>query len=463
MSQLKDADIKNMKPGSKSKVESLGKSRGALVFRKVADTTTGYYRYWKGKQSILLKLGVYKATSKSAGFTLAELRKKALDMAATRQQIAPQDLKEYLEQQERDRQQQEKDRRLAIERAEAMGSFEDLLQSYVKNLYRLGRKTAREVETSLTTHVIKAFPELSKRKANDICVDDIVSIIRKMLANGTTTRCNRIRSFIHAAFEFGMKADNDPLHYVEQGKRFHIQFNPASAVPRQSQFERVKERTLTNEELKDFWETIDTWPTGESPLYRLLLKVMVACFGNRPQQLTACSWKDIDFRARTLTFIDSKGKGARPKKRVIPLTNLAIRLFDEISNYSGKNPGPFYIRNVAPISIHRLAGYVSDYNDWLQKKAKDEARPMPEKFTARDLRRTATRLLIDCRIPKEQRFLLQSREDGSIESKHYDHDDRIPEKREAATIYTRHLEKVITGTLPDKLVDLDVYRKKKNQ
>ena len=173
MSQLKDADVKNMKPGSKSKVESLGKSRGALVFRKVADTTTGYYRYWKGKQSILLKLGVYKATSKSAGFTLAELRKKALDMAATRQQVAPQDLKEYLERQERDRQQQEKDRRLAVERAEAMGSFEDLLQSYVKNLYRLGRKTAREVETSLTTHVIKAFPELSKRKANDICVDDI--------------------------------------------------------------------------------------------------------------------------------------------------------------------------------------------------------------------------------------------------------------------------------------------------
>jgi|GEM_PF-1935945 len=463
MSQLKDPDIKNMKPGSKSKVESLGKSRGALVFRKVADTTTGYYRYWKGKQSIFIMLGIYKATNKSAGFKVAELRMKALDMASTRQQIAPKDLKEYLEQQEQERQQQEKDRRLAIEQAEAMGSFEDLLQSYVKNLYRLERKTAREVETSLTTHVIKAFPELSKRKANAICVDDIVSIIRKMLARGTTTRCNRVRSFVHAAFEFGMKADNDPLHYVEQGKRFHIQFNPVSAIPRQEQFERVRERTLTNDELKEFWETIDTWPTGRSPLYSLLLKVLLSCYGNRPEQLTACSWKDIDFRARTLTFIDRKGKDARPKKRVIPLTNLAIKLFDEISNYSGKNPGPFYIRNVVPITINRLANYVSDYNDWLQKKAKDEARPMPERFTAKDLRRTATRLLIECRIPKEQRFLLQSRGDGSIESKHYDHDDRIPEKRDAAQIYTRHLEQVITGTLPDKLADLDVYRKKKNQ
>lgn len=460
MNQLKDADVKNMKPGSKSKIESLGKSRGALVFRKVSDTTTGYYRYWKGKQSILLKLGVYRPTSKSAGFTLAELRKKALDMAATRQQIAPQDLKEYLERQEQERQQQEKDRRLAIERAEAMGSFEDLLKSYVKNLYRLERKTAREVETSLNTHVIKAFPELSKRKANEICVDDIVSIIRKMLAEGTTTRCNRVRSFIHAAFEFGMKADNDPLHYVEQGKRFHIQFNPVSAVPRQAQFERVKERTLTNEELQEFWGTIDTWPTGKSPLYFLLLKVMVACFGNRPEQLTACSWKDVDFRARTLTFIDSKGKGARPKKRVIPLTNLAIKLFDEISSYSVKNPGPFYIGSISPITVSNLGHVISDYNDWREQKAKDEARPMPERFTARDLRRTATRLLIDCRIPKEQRFLMQSREDGSIESKHYDHDDRLPEKRETATIYTRYLEKVITGTLPDKLVDMETYRKK---
>ncbi len=121
MSQLKDTDIKNMKPGGKTKVESLGKSRGALVFRKVVDTTTGYYRYWKGSQSVFIKLGIYKATSKSAGFTLAELRKKALDKAATRQHVAPQDLKEYLEQQERERQQREHDRKIVIEQAEAMG------------------------------------------------------------------------------------------------------------------------------------------------------------------------------------------------------------------------------------------------------------------------------------------------------------------------------------------------------
>lgn len=463
MKQLKDPDVKNMKPGGKSKVESLGKSRGALVFRKVSDTTTGYYRYWKGKQSILLKLGVYKATNKSAGFTLAEMREKALDMAATRQQVTPQDLKEYLERQEQERQQQEKDRRLAIERAEAMGSFEDLLQSYVKSLYRRERKTAREIETSIATHILKPFPELARRKANEIVVDDIVVIIRKMLAKGITTRCNRVRTFMHAAFEFGMKADNDPLHYVEQGKRFHIQFNPVKAVPKQPQFERVIDRTLTNEELKEFWETIDTWPTGKSPLYSLLLKVLVACYGNRPEQLTACSWNDIDLRARTLRFIDRKGKNAIPKKRVIPLSGLAVGLFDEISNISGKNPGPFYIGNISPIDVSSLGHFVSEYNNWLEQKAKDEARHKPERFTPRDLRRTATRLLIDCRIPKEQRFLLQSRTDGSVESKHYDHDDRIPEKREAATIYTQHLEQVITGTLPDKLVDLEIYRKKREQ
>ena len=80
-------------------------------------------------------------------------------------------------------------------------------------------------------------------------------------------------------------------------------------------------------------------------------------------------------------------------------------------------------------------------------------------WTAKDLRRTATNILTRLGIPQEKRFLLQSREDGSVESKHYDHDDRLQEKREAARIYTTELERIIEGRELGNLVDMDEYRK----
>ena len=80
------------------------------------------------------------------------------------------------------------------------------------------------------------------------------------------------------------------------------------------------------------------------------------------------------------------------------------------------------------------------------------------RWTAKDIRRTATRLFTDCRIPQERRFLLQSRSDGSIESKHYDHDDRLPEKSDTAEIYDKYLGQILTNTVPKNVVRIEQYR-----
>ncbi len=463
MSQLKDADVKNMKPGSKSKVESLGKSRGALVFRKVADTTTGYYRYWKGKQSIFIKLGVYKATSKSAGFTLAQLREKALELAATRQQIAPQDLKEYLGQKEAGRKQAAEEQQRHEEIEASQGTLEDLCLSYTEHLRRRGVDAARKAEVLFTTYCFKPFPAMVKKKARDVTPDDIVKILGTMIQKGITTTSNRVRTYLHAAFNHGLKADHDPRQQAEQGKRFYLNFNPVAAVPRQADYERVRERRLSTDEVRGMWLNFDNAGPPRSPLYGLLIKFCLACFGNRPQQIVRCTWDDIDLEARTLTFIDRKGKGGRPKKRVIPLSKIALSLLDEIRAISGSHKWPFSITGRVIIKVDNLGRAIRDYNDLIQQQAIDNGQEPPERWTAKDFRRTATNFLTYLRVPREQRYLLQSREDGSVESRHYDHDDRIPEKRDSAKVYDKYLEQIITGTLPDKLVDIEQFRMKKNK
>lgn len=76
---------------------------------------------------------------------------------------------------------------------------------------------------------------------------------------------------------------------------------------------------------------------------------------------------------------------------------------------------------------------------------------------------TSVRLFTDCRVLKEHRYLLQSRQDGSAESRHYDHDDRLPEKRDVAEIYDDYLGKIIDdkiGQVENKVIDINLYREK---
>ena len=431
-----------------------------MVFRKVAQTTTAYYRYWKGKKSIFIKMGFYKATrTKAAGFTLEQLRSKALDMASLRQQIAPQDLKEHLAQQEAERQQVADEKKQQADLEACKGTFEDLINTYSKSLYRRDRTSAPQVTTALKTNVMTAFPELAKKRASDVTTDDIIKILRAVLERGNTTNYNRIRSYLKTAFKEGMHADNDPRHLSADGKRFGIPFNPVDAVPRHPDLEQVRKRVLSNDEIRQAWFDMPKGRLGFSPLYGLLIKLCFCLYGNRPSQLSRCLWEDVDFEQWTITFIDRKGRDA--KTRVMPLTQRAVEILREAQTYSGNNPGPFYIKQKKPFTAANLSVFVQAYHDWLEEQASEEERP-PVRWTAKDIRRTATRLFTDCRIPQEQRFLLQSRSDGSIESKHYDHDDRIPEKRETAEIYDHYLGQILTNTVPKKVVRIEQYRQEMN-
>ena len=454
MHTITDPEVRNL-GDQKSITESMGRGRGAMVIKRQVGTTTGYYRYWKGNQSVFIKIGIYKEASKTVGLTLAQLRDKALELATTRQRISPVDLKSYLADREADRQREENIKRIQIERDASRGTLEDLINAYHLNLCRKEASSAKNVKTTLATNVIKAFPNLAKRKAADITPDDIMDILRKVLERGNTTNYNRIRSYLMAAFNLGMKADHDVRQQIHHGKRFYIDHNPVTPIPKYTDYEVVRKRQLSNAEIQQLWVNIHQGAPGWNILYSHLIRFLFACYGNRPKQLSRCLWSDIDFSARTLTFIDSKGKAAKPKKRIIPLTDRAIRILDQAREVSGDNPGPFYIGKNVAIDVRNLARYVENYNVWLE----NQSNTVIERFTAKDIRRTCTRLFTDCRVPAEQRFLLQSRESGTIESKHYDHDDRLSEKRDYAVIYDNYLEKIITGSLSEKVVEFDRFRR----
>ena len=128
MGKLTDADVKNLQ-GNDIR-ESLGRGRGALLFRKVGATTIGYYCYMLNQKRRFIKLGTYSpARKKTAGFTLQELRDKALDMSRLKQEVEPEDLKQHLGRVRLEREQAEieRKRQAAIEASHGTALFNSVV------------------------------------------------------------------------------------------------------------------------------------------------------------------------------------------------------------------------------------------------------------------------------------------------------------------------------------------------
>lgn len=478
MLKIQDAEIRNMKDGD-NKVVSLGTSNGAIVFRKVGNNCTAYYRYWQGKKSVLIKLGVYRQTPKSPGMKLSALTDKALEMVSLRKQVAPIGLKEYLKEQEGIRIHEEKERRRLKAEEAKKGTLHDLMECYAGSLIDKHKKRNTEqtfdVLAHFNTFVIKPYPELASKHAGDISSEDLMPLMSGLVNRDKPGMYNQLRAYLSACFNFGIRADYDPRLNSNNGKRFNIRFNPVTPFHKEAW--KARHRELSHEELRMLWRDIDRGIFAISQQYGLFIKFCFACFGNRPLQLARVRWKDIDFKDRTLSFMDYKGKG-EPKITVIPLTDMAMDIlrqlpltldYPSLSNdyrtlEDSKQP-VFTTKNGTPLNYYVLERKVREHNQAIQlfniRKAEADGveYEAKERWTIKDIRRTAVSIMTRARIIREHRYLLQSRSDGSIEARHYDVSDRMDEKREAALKYEAILNTIlqdVEGMQPKKPL-MDTY------
>ncbi|WP_257252755.1 hypothetical protein [Endozoicomonas sp. SESOKO3] len=294
---------------SKTKITEAvgGRGDGALIFKRQRVTVEAFYRYrTKGKDRLIF-ISHYGRNARN-GYSLPDIREKAREYARLKKEVAPVDLKEHLEvvKAERQRKQEVLKRETAIEASR--GSLEDLCRSYIGSLQRRKAPSAKDVERSLSYNLFNPFPELSLQKANSITTDDLMPVFQRILKRGVTTGFNRFRSYLLAAYNLGLKADYDPRQQLETGKRFGIQFNPVVPIPKYADYERVRERVLSNDEIQQFWNNVEKGTPDWSPLYGLLARFCLACYGNRPEQLNHIRWSDIDFNQRTLVSRTPKEK-----------------------------------------------------------------------------------------------------------------------------------------------------------
>ncbi|USH02126.1 integrase arm-type DNA-binding domain-containing protein [Grimontia kaedaensis] len=367
---------------------------------------TFVYRYYRDGKPVFISIGDFPKVSLSDA---RERIERFSDML-----MQGMDPKSELERQERQKQKE-------IEEQQAKGSIEELFKSYVAQMKKDGKRTHQSVYRALEKEVYPFIPP--ETKACDVTTKDLIWALSHMVNRGALTQCNRVRSYLHAAFNHGLNHDYDPANYQKHSK-FALLSNPVSLVRIQKSAERVGQRFLSYPELREFMHDIEHEVEGvrASPVMRALLLLCIHTGGQRPYELAASKWEAINWEEKTLLVVADVSKNKRD--HLLPLTDTAMDLFRQIKSYSEGNPYIFpHTRDLSKhIRLDSLSQVIARYR---------EDHPHFEHFIPRDLRRTCKTLMGEIGISKELRDRIQNHAMNDVSSKHYDRYDYLSEKRRA--------------------------------
>ena len=315
---------------------------------------------------------------------------------------------------------EERDTREQVEReAKAKkGSIEQLFKAYTDQMKADGKRTYEAVLKSLEKEVYTIIPK--ETKANQVEAQAISDVLSVMIDRGAGVQSNRVRSYMVAAFNYGLKHDLNPEQSYT-GLKFGLSINPAQSVPRKGNAEKVGENWLPINEVIEVLAAIsdvDRVGAGTSALLKL-------CFhtgGQRPYELIASRWESINWEAQTLLIASDVSKNKR--EHLVPLTDSAIGILKALESDSKESPFIF------PKSTNKNEHLRTDSFSKAIARYR-EAYPEAKAFVARDIRRTCKTLMGELGVSKELRDRLQNHALNDVSSKHYDRYDYLPEKREA--------------------------------
>lgn len=309
------------------------------------------------------------------------------------------------------------------------GSIQQLFEAYTNQMAKDGKRTYKTVLASLEREVYPFIkPEV---KAKDVETHDLILVLASMIKRGASTQSNRVRSYLLASFNYGLKHDNDPANYIDDAK-FGLTVNPVSAIPKQSSAERVGEHFLTIGETKqllnDMKNSFDRFRMGMS-----IRNLICLCFhtgGQRPYELASSCWSSIDWEQKTLLITAELSKNKKP--HLLPLTDTALEILHQQKEEAKDSDYIFPHRfdKSRHIRLDSLTQGINRYRD-----AVTEVRP----FCGRDIRRTCKTLMGEIGISKSIRDRLQNHALSDVSSKHYDRYEYLPEKRRALEMWEHKL------------------------
>ena len=298
----------------------------------------------------------------------------------------------------------------------------NLLSGYINYLKVQGKSSHTDAEGIFKLHVpdkVKLIP------ASLITHKDLITHIRKLVDDGKLRTAAKLRSYLHAAFELALNAEDNPSAPSSM-LGFALSANPVARIKVPSGSSTPGERTLSKHELNDYLARLEELPGSD---IRDLLRLQLLLAGQRVSQLARAT-----IEGDAIVQRDTKGKRATPRRHLLPLQGFAKdlvtargKLFDAPSKeriVKGKLIPPTPQQDLVRASL--AVGKIS--------KAMG-GKP----FRLGDIRRTAETMLAAMGFSSDLRGQLLSHGLSGVQNRHYDKHDYMAEKLKMLESWERFL------------------------
>jgi len=358
----------------------------------------------------------------SVGIDLATAREKARDLAKIIHGLeGNKSLRSH-------HQEEIKRREESDEKVTTLGNLRELIQDYTAHMKLENRRTYAIVRSEL----LSKFNTLLDVEVASISTNDICIVIGCLIERGAEVQSNRVRSYIMAAINFGIKFDHDP-RYLSRDKKYQIKGNPVTSIPRQSSAEKVRDRVLSTSEITQLFEHLKSGHFSKQ--VGLFIHLLLLTGGQRPYELSVSKWADIDLEKAIWTIRSSVAKNG--KLHLVPLVDSALEQLKILQKLSGSSeyifPKSHNFEQAMPTSTIAQA---------IRKYYKTHA---IKSFQPKDFRRTLKTKLGELGIDKLTRDRLQNHALQDVSSRQYDRYDYLKEKRNAVVRWEnwlRNLKKI---------------------
>jgi integrase len=385
---LTDVEVRSLRAPPDKRLEVFDtKARGLCLRVSVGKKSWSYvYRPKGSKKLSRYTIGDYPA------WTLAKAREKALDL---RRQI----------QDGSDPVLEAKTKRDALTVAGLVGRFID---RYAKAKLR----SWRDYDAVLKRDVV---PALGDRPAGEVTRTEIANLLDKV-ASRAPILANRLQNTVSSVFSWALS----------EGL---VTANPVTGLRKRTQ-EVSKERVLSDEEIKTFWEATGATASAYRDTLRLILLT-----GQRPGECAGISAGEVDLASAVWTIPSSRTKNKL--EHTVPLAGEALTIVAGLME--GKRSGPLIITpRGKELTSQNLAKAM---------EALREGRSL-ESVTPHDLRRTAATLMGRLEIDQMTigRVLNHaSTTKATVTGSVYDRHSYIPQKRRALEALGAEIKRVLSG------------------
>lgn len=293
----------------------------------------------------------------------------------------------------------------AAKRAEARAdTFKELADLYMERYARPKKKSWRDDDRRVNNVLI---PKFGKIHAKAITRADVRLLLEEIVERAPI-EANRTLALLRRMFSWALSLDL-------------VEASPCVGIPRPAQ-ELERERTLTDDEIRDVWAAYEADGSQIAKIFQLRLIT-----GQRGKELARMRWADIEDRWWTQPTGETKNRMAHR----VWFSNLAWKILEAIPRESEwvfaspKKASEPIAWTAKALSRTRAAAGVSD-------------------FQARDLRRTvATRMAKSGIDPRTVDRILNHKERGILRV--YNRYQFDKEKQQAWTLWSRELRRILSN------------------